>query len=214
MAQRIRLLIVDDHTMFRQGLASLLGVEAAFRVVGQAADGEQALRLFEELQPDVVLMDVMMPCVDGVEATRRLLETTPHARILMLTVSDADEDLLAAIRAGARGYILKDADADELFEAIRRVHAGEAVLSPAVTLRVLQAVRRTPPPPAPARPLTPREREVAWLLARGASNREIAETLMISENTVKTHVAHILEKLGIQSRRQVAAYVRHLDRMP
>jgi two-component system nitrate/nitrite response regulator NarL len=213
MAAPIRLLIVDDHTMFRQGLASLLGVDAAFRVVGQAADGEQALRLFEELHPDVVLMDLMMPCMDGVEATQRLLETTPQARILMLTVSDADEDLLAAIRAGARGYILKDAHADALFEAIRRVHAGEAVLSPAVTLRVLQAVRAAPPPPAPAEPLTPREREVSWLLARGASNREIAETLMISENTVKTHVSHVLEKLGIESRRQVADYVHHLDRM-
>jgi two-component system nitrate/nitrite response regulator NarL len=214
MTRPIRLLIVDDHTMFRQGLVSLLGVEATFQVVGQAADGEQALRLFEELQPDVVLMDVMMPCVDGVEAARRLLETTPHARILMLTVSDADEDLLAAIRAGACGYLLKDADADELFDAIRRVHAGEALLSPAVTLRVLQAVRAAPTLPAPATPLTPREREVCWLLARGASNREIAETLIISENTVKTHVSNILEKLGIQSRRQVAAYVRHLDRRP
>lgn len=214
MAQPIRLLIVDDHTMFRQGLVSLLRGEAEFRVVGQAADGEQALRLVEKLQPDVVLMDLMMPGMDGVEATRRLLETTPHARILMLTVSEADEDLLAAIRAGARGYILKDTDADELLEAIQRVHAGQAVLSSAVTLRVLQAVRAAPSPPAPAEPLTPREREVSWLLARGASNREIAETLMISENTVKTHVGHILEKLGIHSRRQVATYVRHLGRRP
>jgi two-component system nitrate/nitrite response regulator NarL len=214
MAPPIRLLIVDDHTMFRQGLVSLLQGEAEFRVVGQAADGEEALRLAGQLQPDVVLMDVMMPGMGGVEATRRLLETTPHARILMLTVSEADEDLLAAIRAGARGYILKNADADELLEAIRRVHAGEAVLSPVVTLRVLRAVRAAPPPPAPAEPLTPREREVSWLVARGASNREIAETLLISENTVKTHVGHILEKLGIHSRRQVATYVRHLGRRP
>jgi two-component system nitrate/nitrite response regulator NarL len=214
MALPIRLLIVDDHTMFRQGLASLLRGEPEFQVAGQASDGEQALRLFEELQPDVVLMDVMMPGMDGVEATCRLLKMTPHARILMLTISEAGEHLLAAIRAGARGYILKNADADELIGAIRRVHAGEAVLSTAVTLRVLQAVRAAPPPPAPATPLTPREREVSWLLAREASNREIAETLIISENTVKTHVSHILEKLGIQSRRQVAAYVRHLDRRP
>jgi two-component system nitrate/nitrite response regulator NarL len=210
----IRLLIVDDHTMFRQGLVSLLQGEAEFQVVGQAAGGQEALRLAGELQPDVVLMDVMMPEMGGVEATRRLLETTPHARILMLTVSEEDEDLLAAIQAGARGYILKNADADALLEAIRRVHAGEAVLSPAVTLRVLQAVRAATPPPAREKPLTPREQEVLWLLARGASNCQIAETLMISENTVKTHVGHILEKLGIHSRHQVAAYVRHLGRMP
>lgn len=214
MAQAIRLVVVDDHPMFRKGLVGLLRDEADFQVVGQAADGEQAVRLVQGRQPDVVLMDLMMPGVDGVEATRRLLEMTPGARVLMLTISEDDEDLLAAIRAGARGYILKNADADELFQAIRRVHAGEAVLASAVTLRVLEAVRAAPPPPAPATPLTPREREVAWLLARGATNREIAETLFISKNTVKTHVSNILEKLDIQSRRQVAAYVRHLDRRP
>lgn len=214
MSQPIRLLIVDDHTMFRQGLVSLLRDEAEFQVVGQAADGEQALRLAQARHPDVVLMDVMMPGMDGVEATGRLVEALPEARILMLTISEADDDLLAAVRAGARGYVLKNADTAELLRAIRRVHAGEAVLSPAVTLRVLQEVRAAPPPPAPATPLTPREREVAWLLTRGATNREIAETLMISKNTVKTHVSHILEKLEVESRRQVAACMRRLDSMP
>jgi len=207
----IRLLIVDDHTLFRQGLVSLLQMEPELEVVGEAADGEEVVRLVRELRPDVVLMDVQMPQVDGVEATRRLLAAVPEARVLMLTVSEEDEDLFAAIQAGARGYILKNAEADELLEAIRRVHAGEAMLSSAVTLRVLEALRTGQIPTSPDLPLTPRERDVLRLLARGASNRQIAETLMISENTVKTHVRNILDKLGLRRRSEVAAYVRHLD---
>lgn len=210
----IRLLIVDDHTMFRQGLASLLRSEPEIEVVGQAADGQEALRLAGELQPDVVVMDMKMPGMDGVEATHRLLAAMPHARVLMLTVSEEDEDLFAAIRAGARGYILKNADADALLEAIRRVYAGEAVLSPAVTLRVFNAVRAVIPPVSLEKPLTPREREVLRLLARGASNREIADALMISGDTVKTHVSRVLKKLGLHSRHEVAAYARHLKLLP
>lgn len=127
MAQPIRVLIVDDHGMFRQGLVSLLCLEDAFRVVGQAAGGEEALRLAKDLHPDVVLMDLMMPGMDGVEATRRLLQKTPQARVVMLTVSEAEEDLMAAVRVGARGYVLKSADVDELLAAIREVHAGGTV---------------------------------------------------------------------------------------
>ncbi len=209
----IRVLVVDDHAMFRQGLVSLLKIEPEIEIVGQASDGETALDLAQEVQPDVVLMDVNMPRMGGVETTQRLLANMPGARVLMLTVSEDDEDLFAAIRAGARGYILKNADADELLEAIRRVYAGEAMLSPTVTLRLLQALRDGPLPAAEL-PLTPREFDVFWLLAQGSSNREIAEALVISENTVKTHVRHIMEKLGIRSRHEVADYARRLNLIP
>ena len=208
----IRVLIVDDHTMFRQGLVSLLQIESEFEVVGEAPDGEEGLRLAWELRPDVVLMDVKMPKMGGVEATRQLLADVPDLHVLMLTVSEDDEDLLAATRAGARGYILKNADADELLEAIRQVHAGQAALSPAITLRLLQTLRAGPLPPA-SLPLTPRELEIFWLLARGISNREIAESLFVSENTVKTHVRHILKKLNLHSRHEAADYARRHNLM-
>jgi DNA-binding NarL/FixJ family response regulator len=211
----IRLLIVDNHTLFRQGLVSLLGGEPDFQVIGEAANGEEALRLIQKLQPDVVLMDVKMPGMDGVEATRRLLETMPHARVLMLTVSEDEESLFAAIQAGARGYILKNADADELLQAIQRVHAGEAMISPAMTLRLFQTLRGGGVPlSSSSSPLTSREQDVFQLLAQGASNRQIAETLTITENTVKTHVRNILEKLELHSRSEVAAYARRFNLIP
>jgi DNA-binding NarL/FixJ family response regulator len=208
----IRLLIVDNHTLFRQGLVSLLQSEPGLQVIGEAAGGEEALKLAQELQPDVVLMDVKMPGMDGVEATRRLLEVMPHTRVLMLTVSEEEENLFAAIQAGARGYILKNADADELLQAIERVHAGEAMLSPVMTFRLLQALRSGGAPiPSSELPLTSREQDVFQLLVQGASNRQIAESLMITENTVKTHVRNILEKLELHSRTEVAAYARRLN---
>jgi DNA-binding NarL/FixJ family response regulator len=211
----IRLLIVDNHTLFRQGLVSLLQSEPGLQVIGEAAGGEEALKLARELQPDVVLMDVKMPGMDGVEATRRLLEVMPHARVLMLTVSEEEENLFAAIQAGARGYILKNADADELLQAIERVHAGEAMLSPVMTFRLLQALRSGGAPIAYSElPLTSREQDVFQLLVQGASNRQIAESLMITENTVKTHVRNILEKLELHSRTEVAAYARRLNLIP
>jgi DNA-binding NarL/FixJ family response regulator len=160
-------------------------------------------------------MDVKMPGIGGVEATRRLIETNPEARVLMLTVSEEEESLFAAIQAGARGYILKNADASELLDAIQRVHAGEAMLSPIMTLRLLQALKSGGiPAPLPELSLTPREQDVFHLLAQGASNRQIAETLMITENTVKTHVRNILEKLELHSRSEVAAYARRLSSTP
>jgi two-component system nitrate/nitrite response regulator NarL len=211
----IGLLIVDNHTLFRQGLVSLLQSEPGYRVVGEASNGEEALRLVPELSPDVVLMDVKMPGIGGVEATRRLVEGDPETRVLMLTVSEEEENLLAAIQAGARGYILKNADAGELLEAIQRVHAGEAMLSPAMTLRLLQTVKSGGiPTPLAELPLTSREQDVFHLLAQGASNRQIAETLMITENTVKTHVRNILEKLELHSRTEVAAFARRRSLSP
>ena len=211
----IRLLIVDNHTLFRQGLVSLLESEPDFQVIGEAASGEEALQLVPKRRPDVVLMDVKMPGMGGVETTRRLLEMMPDLRVLMLTVSEEEESLFAAIQAGARGYLLKNADADELLQAIQRVHAGEAIISPAMTLRLFQALRGVGiPSSATALPLTPREQDVFRLLVQGASNRQIAETLMITENTVKTHVRNILDKLELRSRSEVAAYARRLNLIP
>ena len=208
----IRLLIVDNHTLFRQGLVSLLQSEPGFEVTGEASSGEEALHVVPELRPDVVLMDVKMPGIGGVEATRRLTESNPDTRVLMLTVSEEEESLFAAIQAGARGYILKNADAAELLEAIQRVYAGEAMLSPVMTLRLLQVLQSGGiPAPLAELPLTSREQDVFQLLAQGASNRQIAETLMITENTVKTHVRNILEKLELHSRSEVAAYARRLS---
>lgn len=208
----IRVLIVDDHTMFRQGLVSLLQIESEFQVVGEVPDGEEGLRLAPDVQPDVVLMDVNMPKMGGIEATRKLLADIPRAQVLMLTVSETNDDLLGAIRAGAQGYILKHADADELLHAIRRVHAGEAMLSPPVTRRLFQTLRDGPLP-ASRLPLTQRESEVFRFLIRGASNQDIAEDLFVSENTVKTHVRHILKKLGIRSRHEAADYARRHNLM-
>ncbi|GAB4542024.1 MAG: response regulator transcription factor [Anaerolineae bacterium] len=208
----VRLLIVDNHTLFRQGLVSLLQGEPGYEVVGEASSGEEALQLVPKLGPDVVLMDVKMPGIGGVEATRRIIEANPGTRVLMLTVSEEEENLFAAIQAGARGYILKNADAGELLEAIQRVHAGEAQLSPIMTLRLLQALQNSGLPVSSVElPLTSREQDVFQLLAKGASNRQIAETLMITENTVKTHVRNILEKLGLHSRSEVAAYARRIS---
>ncbi len=211
----IRLLIVDNHTLFRQGLVSLLQSEPGYDVIGEASSGEEAVRVVPELRPDVVLMDVKMPGIGGVEATHRLMEANPEERILMLTVSEEEENLFAAIQAGARGYILKNADASELLEAIQRVHAGEAMISPAMTFRLLQVLKTGGiPAPISELPLTSREQDVFRLLAQGASNRQIAETLMITENTVKTHVRNILEKLELHSRSEVAAYARRLSSTP
>jgi DNA-binding NarL/FixJ family response regulator len=202
----IRILIVDDHTLFRRGLVGLLQDEPQCQVVGQASNGEEALRMVQELPVDVVLMDIKMPGVDGIEVSQRILEVRPSARVIVLSVSEDDQDVLGAVLAGARGYLLKNADADELVLTIRRVHAGEAVLSPVVTLRVLEALRGRTSLNTLAAQLTSREYEVMELLAKGFDNQRISTTLAISGNTVKTHVAHILEKLKLRSRSQVAAY--------
>ena len=199
----IRVLIADDHTILRQGLRRILSDDKALTVVGEATTGEEAVAYALELSPDVVLMDVNMPQISGIEAVRRIRAARPEIRVLMLTVSDKDADLMGALKAGARGYLLKSAEARQVMEAIQRVHAGEAILPPTLAARVLDELAAPASSPAD---LTPRETQVLQQIVRGLGNKEIAATLSISENTVKTHVRHILDKLGLRSRAEAAAY--------
>ncbi len=194
----IRVLIADDHAVVRQGLRTFLGLQEDIEVVGEAADGEQAVAEAERLAPDVVLMDLVMPRMDGVEAIRRLHELVPGARAVVLS-SFIDEDrLLPVVRAGAAGYLLKDVEPAELVAAIRTVHGGGALLHPRVAARLLAEVAGDP--------LTPREREVLALIGRGMANKAIARELGLAEKTVKTHVSSILAKLGVADRTQAALY--------
>ena len=196
----VRVLIVDDHPVVRDGLRGMFSGEAGFEVVGEAATGAEAVVRAEALRPDVVLMDLRMPEMDGVTAIGRLARSGSTARVLVLTTYDTDSDVLPAIEAGATGYLLKDARADELFRAVRAAARGEAVLSPSVATRLLGQVRR------PARePLSQREQEVLELVARGATNREAARQLFVSEATVKTHLLHVYAKLGVNDRAAAVA---------
>jgi DNA-binding NarL/FixJ family response regulator len=204
------LVIADDQGMVRAGFRSLLEAEPDLTVVGEAADGEQAVDAVRELRPDVTLMDIRMPVLDGIAATRRLVADGTGSRVLVLTTFDLDEYVFDALRAGASGFLLKDAPADELVAAIRVVAAGEALLAPGVTRRVIDAfVRRAAPRPAEREALatlTPREREVLGLLARGRSNADIATALFVSEATTKTHVSNVLAKLGLRDRVQAVIF--------
>lgn len=201
MAEAIKLLLVDDHALFRQGVAGVLAEEDGFRVVAQAGSGREALHLAQQHRPDVVLLDVHMPGEDGVE-TARCLKASSDARILMLTVSDKDEDLLGALAAGADGYLLKNAEPDVLARAIRQVVAGSGALSPEIMPQVMQAAGRA----RQDRPaLSPREQEVLQALAAGATTAEIAADLVISQNTVKTHVRRALRKLDAANRAEAVA---------
>jgi DNA-binding NarL/FixJ family response regulator len=208
----IRLLIADDQELVRIGFRLLLEAQDDLEVVGEAADGEQAVALARELRPDVILMDIRMPRVDGIEAIGRLQALEPPPRVLVLTTFDLDEYVFGALRAGAAGFLLKDAPKDALVQAIRVIHAGDALLSPSVTRRLVEDYARrgepTQSPEAILRDLTPREREVLVLVARGMSNAEIAERLVVSEATVKSHVGSILLKLDLRDRVQavVLAY--------
>ena len=195
MSATIRLLIVDDHPIFRDGLRGIFADEPAFAVVGEAANGAEAVALVERLGVDVVLMDLRMPEMGGVEAIRRLAQAAPAVRILVLTTFDTDSDVLPAIEAGATGYLLKDAPREELLRAVRAAARGEAVLSPSVAVRLMGQLRK----PA-SDPLSQREREVLRLIAVGATNREVAAKLFVSEATIKTHLLHIYEKLGVRDR--------------
>ncbi|GHG55312.1 DNA-binding response regulator [Sinomonas cellulolyticus] len=207
---RIRIVVVDDQALVRRGFSLILGEEPDIVVVGEAGDGKEALSVCREQDPDVVLMDVRMPILDGVEATRRLVAGS-RARVLMLTTFDLDAHVYQAIRAGASGFLLKDVRPDHLAHAVRAVAAGDTMLAPAITRRLVEEFVQRPAPgsvPDAAAVLTEREREVLVLLARGRSNAEIARDLVLSETTVKTHVTRILTKLGVRDRVQavVLAY--------
>jgi NarL family two-component system response regulator LiaR len=194
----IRVLIADDHAVVRQGLRTFLDLQDDIEVVGEAADGEEALAAAERLAPDVVLVDLVMPKLDGIDVIRRLGDHAPAARAVVLTSFIDDDRLFPVLRAGAAGYLLKDVQPQELVEAIRTVHGGGALLHPKVAARLLEELS--------ADPLTPREREVLVLIGRGMANKVIARELSLSEKTVKAHVSSILAKLGVHDRTQAALY--------
>jgi DNA-binding NarL/FixJ family response regulator len=202
----IRVLIADDHAVVRHGLRTFLDLQDEIDVVGEAEDGEQAVRAVEELAPDVVLMDLVMPSVDGIEAIRQIRERRPATRVIALTSFLDDDKLFPAVRAGAAGYLLKDVQPNELVAAIRTVHAGESLLHPAAATRLMARVANEGERPDPASLLTPREREVLVLIARGSPNKLIARDLGVSEKTVKTHVSNLLGKLGLTDRTQAALF--------
>ena len=199
----IRVLLADDQGLVRAGFRMILGTEDDLEVVGEAADGLEAVDLVSRLEPDVVLMDIRMPGIDGIEATRRALAAQPHVKVVVLTTFDLDEYVYAALRAGASAFLLKDAKESQLLAAIRVVADGGSLFAPGVTERLIarfSGPSSTPSPQLP--PLTAREGEVLGLIARGLSNAEIADRLVISEHTTKTHVASLLQKLGLRSRVQ------------
>jgi NarL family two-component system response regulator LiaR len=196
----IRVVVVDDHWVVRQGLRLFLDQQDGIRVVGEAADGEEALERVDVLRPDVVLMDLLMPRVGGVEATRRIRERFPRVEVVVLTTVVDGEAVIGAIAAGATGYLLKDSGGDALVTAVRAAAEGRVELSPEAARRLATAIR----PRRAAEPLTPREREVLGLLAEGLANKEIGARLGIAEKTVKAHVTRVLDKLGVQSRTQAA----------
>jgi NarL family two-component system response regulator LiaR len=194
----IRVLIADDHAVVRQGLRTFLDLQEDIEVVGEAADGEEAVAAAERLAPDIVLIDLVMPRLDGIQALRRLRERVPAARAIVLSSFVDDDKLFPAVRAGAAGYLLKDVQPQELVAAIRTVHGGGALLHPSVAARVMAELA--------ADPLTPREREVLALIGRGMANKRIARELGIAEKTVKAHVSSVLAKLGVTDRTQAALY--------
>ena len=208
----IGIVVADDHEVVRAGFAAILDTQPDFTVLGTAAGGAEAVRTCQERSPDVVLMDIRMPGMDGIEATRLLTSARRAPRVLVLTTFDLDEYVYEALRAGASGFLLKDVTAERLFDAVRVIAAGDALLAPTVTRRLIGEFARQRPRPAPAGPafgaLTPRETEVLRLIAGGLSNPEIAERLVVTEETVKTHVSRVLSKLGLRDRTQavVAAY--------
>ena len=200
----IRVLLVDDHAVVREGLRTFLELQDGIEVVGEAGDGAEGVAAAERLRPDVVLMDLVMPRLDGVGAMRELRRRVPDTRVIVLTSFTDEEKLLPALQAGAAGYLLKNAEPAELARAVRAAHAGEALLDPMVAARLLESIAE--PRDAPREALTPREREVLALIGRGYANKRIALELGIAEKTVKTHVGHVLAKLGVSDRTQAALH--------
>jgi DNA-binding NarL/FixJ family response regulator len=210
-ADAIRVVICDDHALFRRGLSMVLEEEVGIEVVGEAEDGDAAVAIAEELAPDVVLMDVRMPKRSGIEATRAIAESVPTARIVMLTVSDEEDDLYEAIKAGATGYLLKEISIEEVADAVRAVMSGQSLITPSMASKLISefsnlSKKAEARQAVPAPVLTSRELEVLKLVAQGMSNKEIAAELYISENTVKNHVRNILEKLHLHSRMEAVMY--------
>ena len=209
MTEKIRVLVADDHALFRKALAAVFADENDVELVGEASDGEEAVRMAAELVPDVVLMDVRMPKILGIEAARQIKSEQPTTKIVMLTVSDEEEDLFEAIKAGASGYLLKEVDPSEIAEALRQIHEGHSLLSPAVASKLVSefaAISKRTDERAMRPTLTDRELEVLRLAADGLTNRQIGRRLGISENTVKNHIRNILEKLHLHSRMEAVLY--------
>ena len=202
----IRVVVIDDHSLFRRGITALLAHEPGIAVVGEAADGFDGIRTVLAQRPDVVLLDLNMPGISGIETLQAILKDAPATHVVMLTVSEDAEDLFAALRAGALGYLLKNIDSEFLLASIRRAAAGDSVVSPEMTGRLVRQVVSGVPAASPAEALSPREREILRCLARGASNKEIARELDVAESTVKIHVQHILRKLDLTSRVQAAVW--------
>jgi DNA-binding NarL/FixJ family response regulator len=202
----IRILLAEDQTLMRQGLKTLLELEPGLRVVGQAEDGRSAVDLALELRPDIMLMDVQMPRMNGVEATAAICRAWPQAKVIILTTFDRDDYVFQGVRAGAVGYLLKDLPAEKLYSTIRRVHSGEVFIQPEIASRTLRAALH--PTGDLVEPLSERENEVLVMLAQGVPNKEIADRLHIAEGTVKNHVSNILDKLQVQNRTQAADFAR------
>lgn len=210
MSEPIRILLADDHTLFRDGLRALFSSLADFEVVGEAATGEEAIALAEKLQPDVVLMDIQMPALNGVEATRQIVQTSPHIGVIVITMFEDDDSVFSAMRAGARGYVLKGADQEEMLRAIRAVSRGEALFGPAVAAQLTSFFNATRGPSVAAFPdLTDREREVLQLLAQGLTNQQIADLLVITVKTVRNHLSNVFSKMQVADR--VEAIIRARD---
>jgi NarL family two-component system response regulator LiaR len=206
MTDPIKILIVDDHAVVRKGVQALLATEESIEIIGEGVDGKEAVELYKELQPDVLLLDLIMPVMNGTEAIQIIIEEHPQARILVLTSFAADDQVFPAIKSGALGYLLKDSDPEDLVRAIHQVHQGESFLSPTIARKLLDEVFQPTEKPLSPDPLTKREIEVLRVLAKGKSNKGIADELVISETTVRTHVSNILAKLHLASRTEAALY--------